>query len=192
MYETPDDRYCYPGTTVLKNRADLRDQIELDKFEAIAVAKRFDEPLPVGRLNYAHYRAIHRHFFGDVYSWAGRLRTVRVTKGNSTFCYPEYIGREMKKLFRQLEADNNLRDLTAESFAKGAAQLLATLNAIHPFREGNGRTQNVFLEILADRAGHPLDFERLNPPDMLQAMISSFGGDDGPLERLILQLMRSH
>jgi cell filamentation protein len=190
MYEAIDDPYCYRGTTVLRNRPKLRTQVELDKFEVAAVAERFKEPLPVGRLSYTHYRAIHRHIFRDVYRWAGRLRTVRITKGNSPFCYPEYIDGEMKKLFGQLEANNHLRDLISEDFARGAAGSLATLNAIHPFREGNGRTQNVFLEILADRAGHPLDFVRLNPTDMIQVMIVSFGGDERPLADLILGLMR--
>jgi cell filamentation protein len=191
MYEAIDDPYCYPGTSVLKDLPGLRTQAELDVFEAVATTKRAEEPLPVGRLNHTHYRAIHRHLFQDAYSWAGRLRRVRVTKGNNTFCFPENIGREMKELFGWLESENHLRDLDSETFAAKAAHMLAELNAIHPFREGNGRTQNVFLDVLAARAGHPLDFERLYPPDMLQAMIASFGGDEQPLAKLILSLMRA-
>ncbi len=190
MYDATDDPYCYPGTSVLKNLPDLRMQSELDKYEAIAVAKRAQEPFPIGKLNYSHYRAIHHHLFRDVYSWAGRLRRVRITKGTSTFCYPEHIGREMKKLFAWLEGENHLRDLDSGTFAANAGHFLAELNAIHPFREGNGRTQNVFLLMLADRAGHPLDLQRLHPPDMLHATIASFAGDERPLADLILSLMR--
>ncbi len=190
MYEAIDDPYCYRGTSVLKNRANLRTQIEFDKYEVMAVNARSEEPLPVGRLNYIHYRAIHRHLFRDVYRWAGKLRTVRITKGNSTFCYPENIDAQMRSLFAQLAADNYLCDLDAKTFAPKAAHFLAELNAIHPFREGNGRTQNVFLVILSDRAGHPLDFERLDPPEMMQAMIASFPGDEHPLAELIHSLMR--
>jgi cell filamentation protein len=50
------------------------------------------------------------------------------------------------------------------------------LNAIHPFREGNGRTRPAFLAILAEKAGHPIDLDRMNPEDIMQAMIASFGG----------------
>jgi cell filamentation protein len=61
------------------------------------VTQRLDEPLPAGRLSYTHYRALHHHLFGDVYGWAGRLRTVRISKGDSIFCYPENIDAEMRR-----------------------------------------------------------------------------------------------
>lgn len=106
------------------------------------------------------------------------------------FCYPENIDREMRRLFASLANENEFRDLDAETFAARVAHFLAELNAIHAFREGNGRTQTVFLGMLADQAGHPLDFERLDPPAMLQAMIDSFDGNEQPLASLILHLMR--
>jgi len=190
MYEAADDPYCYPGTAVLKNRLGLRSQEQLDAFEAEITTQRGNEAFPDGTLDDEHYRSIHRHLFQDIFDWAGTIRTVRITKGASTFCYPENIDAEMRKLFRQLAADDHLRGLAAEAFAAKAAHVLAELNAIHPFREGNGRTQNAFLKLVAERAGHPLDFERLNPPDMMQAMVASFAGNEAPLAALILRLMR--
>jgi cell filamentation protein len=190
MYELTDDPYCYPGTSVLKNRRNLRTQAELETFEKFISTQRADEPLPSGRLDYAHYCAMHRHLFQDVYSWAGRIRNVRIAKNGSAFCYPENIDREMRQIFEELHGDNCLRDLDADLFATKAAHFMAQLNAIHPFREGNGRTQNILLMILSDQAGHPLDLDRLDPPAMLHAMIASFGGDEGPLKALLLQLMR--
>jgi cell filamentation protein len=71
MYDAVEDPYCYPGTTVLKNKLNLRSQEKLDKFEAEITAQRADEPLPSGKLTYPHYRAIHRHLFQDVYSLGG-------------------------------------------------------------------------------------------------------------------------
>ena len=190
MYEAGEDPYCYPGTTVLRNRLGLRTLAELEKLEAFSTAQRAREPLPIGRLTNAHYRAIHRHLFQDVYDWAGRIRSVRLAKNDSMFCYPENIDREMRRVFEALEGENQLRDLDAEVFAKKAAHFLAELNAIHPFREGNGRTQGIFLGMLAEQAGHPLDFERLDPPAMLQAMVDSFNGNERPLAGIILHLMR--
>jgi cell filamentation protein, protein adenylyltransferase len=181
MYEVIVDPYCYPGATVLKNRLNLRTQAELDQFESFITAQRADEPLPAGSLSYRHYRAIHRHLFQDVYFWAGRLRTVRISKGNSTFCYPEHIDREMRRVFSALRAERHFRRLDAGKFAAKGAHLLAELNAIHPFREGNGRTQLAFLTALADRAGHPLALERLDPQTVLQATIDSFHGDEQSL-----------
>ena len=97
MYEAIADPYCYKGTSVLHNRLGLRDQEALDAFEAEATAQRFSEPLPIGRFGVAHYRAVHRHLFGDVFPWAGRFRRVRIAKGGSMFCYPEHITSEMAR-----------------------------------------------------------------------------------------------
>jgi len=185
VYESGPDPYCYPGSSVLINRLDIRDQAELDAYETLITAQRGEEVLPNGRLGYAHYRAIHRHLFQDVFSWAGKLRTVRIAKGGSMFCYPEHIDAEMRKLFEQLSADRFLHGMTADKFARRAAHLLAELNAIHPFREGNGRTQLTYLTLLAARAGHPLALERMDPAAMLAAMVASFKSDETPLAALI-------
>lgn len=177
MYEAHADPYCYPGTAVLKNIPGLRIQEDLDRFEAAATTQRADEPLPTGRLSVSHYYAVHRHLFQDVFAWAGKPRTVRLAKGGSAFCYPEHIGREMRNLFASLKAARSLSGLSPKAFADQAAAFLATLNAVHPFREGNGRTQLTFLALLSDRAGHPLDLDRLEPEQFLAAMVASFGGD---------------
>jgi cell filamentation protein len=189
MYESTPDSYCYPGSAVLINRLGLRDQAELNAFEAFITAQRGEEPLPHGRLGYAHYRAIHHHLFQDVFDWAGKVRTVRIAKGGSMFCYPEHIAAEMRKLFAQLGAARFLRGLSAEEFARQSAHVLAELNAIHPFREGNGRAQLTYLTLLAARAGHPLILEHMNPDAMLAAMVASFKSEESPLAALIMDLI---
>lgn len=188
MYDAIADPYCYPGTTVLKNIPDIRDQIGLDDFETVMTTQRADEPLPTGRFSVSHYQAIHRHLFQDIYPWAGRFRAVRISKDGSAFCYPENIVREMRSLFETLRGKNFLRGLSREAFASEGAAFLSTLNAIHPFREGNGRTQTIFLTLLAAHAGYPFDLERLEPEAFLAAMVASFKGDDEPLSRQLLLL----
>jgi cell filamentation protein len=96
----------------------------------------------------------------------------------------------MRKLFLQLKRQRNLRGLSAEAFAAQAAHFLAELNAIHPFREGNGRAQMTFLALVAGQAGHPFDLERLDPDQFLAAMICSFSGAEEPLARQIRNLIR--
>jgi cell filamentation protein len=190
MYRVEPDPYCYPGTSVLINCLDTRDQTILDAFEAEITSQRATEPLPRGRFGYRHYCSIHRHLFQDVYAWAGKIRTVRTSKDGSNFCYPENIDREMRRLFAGLAKQRYLRHLDARMFAKSTAHFLAELNAIHPFREGNGRTQLTFLTILADHAAHPLKLEGLVPSAVLAATISSFKGDEGPLVEVIADLVR--
>ena len=191
MYSAEPDPYCYLGTSVLINRLDLHEQSALDAFEAEITSQRATEPFPVGRLNYRRYRAIHHHLFQDVYAWAGKIRTVRIFKDGNAFCYPEHINSETSRLFSELAKQRFFAHLDTKSFAEKAAHFLAELNAIHPFREGNGRTQLSFLSILAEQAGHPLVLERLDPKAMLQAMIASFGGNEEPLTELIFGLVPS-
>lgn len=190
MYEVEDDKlYCYPGTTVLKNKLDLQESAELAAFEAEISSQRATEPLPEGRLDAAHYKAVHRHLFQDVYDWAGEIRTMRIGKSGNWFCFPEHIDSQMDILFGWLAEENYLRDLDAAQFAAKAAHFLAEMNAIHPFREGNGRVQLSFLVLLAEQAGHPLDMERLEPQEILDATIGSFDGDEGSLAKVIVRLL---
>jgi cell filamentation protein len=188
MYDAVDDPYTYENSTVLINKLDLRDQAALDDFEAEISSARANEPLPEGDLDFAHYCMVHHHLFQDVYEWAGTPRTVRISKRGNPFCFPEHIDAQASKLFADLKARKHLENLPANEFAERAAHFLAELNAIHAFREGNGRTQLTFFALLAERAGHPLDFEKLDPDVMLKAMIASFGGDESELKEVIEEL----
>lgn len=188
-YDAIADPYCYPQTTVLINIPGIRDAGALADFETVATTQRADEPLPHGCLSVSHYKSIHHHLFQDVYRWAGLVRTVRLSKDDSAFCYPEHIARELRTLFSDLRRQRYLREQPPDAFSAAADRFLATLNAIHPFREGNGRTQNSFLALLADQAGHPLIRERLEPERFLAAMIASFRGDEQPLVEEIRRLI---
>ena len=189
MYDAGPDPYCYPGTTVLRNKLNLTDQAALDAFEADAVTQRGAEPLPAGRFTPTHLRAVHQHLFQDVYRWAGRYRTVRISKGGSMFCYPEHIPAQLRMLFVWLEDRDRFAKLDANDFAEQGAHFLSELNAIHAFREGNGRAQMAFFAMLADHAGHPLDLDRLEPEPFLAAMIAAFNGDERDLAVQIRMLL---
>ncbi|MBS1166602.1 MAG: Filamentation induced by cAMP protein Fic [Proteobacteria bacterium] len=105
------------------------------------------------------------------------------------FCYPEHIASEMRKLFADLKLKNFLRGVSSTGFAECSAHFLADFNAIHPFREGNGRTQLVFFTVLALQAGHPLDLEGLDPEVFLAAMVGSFHGKEAALTEAIAGLI---
>lgn len=189
MYDATDDPYTYDNSTVLINKLDLRHQGDLDDFEAEITSARANEPLPEGNLDFAHFCAIHHHLFQDVFEWAGTPRTVRISKQGSAFCFPEHIETQSTKLFSDLKAKKYLAKLPKKEFAENAAHFLAELNAIHAFREGNGRTQLTFFALMADRAGQPINFEKLDPDAMLNAMIASFDGDESGLTAVISGLI---
>jgi cell filamentation protein len=157
-----DHPYCYPGTDIYRNKEGIRDNKDLEDFESRQSASRLmtlphDLPITV-----QGYREIHRYVFQDVYDWAGQYRTVN-TGRTGPFCKAEYIASELSKRFAAINVENNLRGLTADRFATRSAEHMNELNAIHPFLDGNGRTQRAFLEILARQAGHKIDLARIDP-----------------------------
>jgi cell filamentation protein len=188
-YDAFADPYCYKNSFVLKNRAGLRDAAALEAFELEMTALRAEEPLPAGRFGPVHYRAVHRHLFQDVYRWAGRYRTVRTSKDGNPFCFPEHIRAQMDALFAALRDKGGLAPHDREHFIAMAADFLGELNAIHPFREGNGRAQLAFLHLLGLRAGHPFDFAQVQPETFLPAMIASYGGELKPLREELAALL---
>ena len=103
---------------------------------------------------------------------------------------PENIENQATKLFGELQAGGFLEGLDRSDFADKAAHFLTELNVIHAFREGNGRSQLTFFTLLADHAGHPIDLGKLDPREMLAAMIASFDGDETELANVIEGLIR--
>lgn len=175
-YDAFYDPYAYPGTSVLRNRLGIQDGTVLEAFEMEISTLRAEEPLPHGTFNPAHYCSIHHHLFQDVYEWAGQYRTVRTSKGGNAFCYPENIPAQMDALFRSIRGGEAFAEKSRNEFLREAARFLGELNAIHPFREGNGRTQLAFLGLIGATASRPFAFERIDRSAFLQAMIESFFG----------------
>lgn len=189
MYDAVEDPYCYSGTTVLINKLNLRDQTALSEFELEISNQRATEPLPIGLFGVSHYLAIHKHLFQDVYDWAGKVRVVRISKDGNPFCFPENIKSQMKLLFDDFAKAKRFKGLSAEDFSRKAAHFLAELNAIHPFREGNGRTQLTFLTLIADRAGHPLNLKKLDERQIFDGIVESFRGNENALRSVIGKLL---
>jgi cell filamentation protein len=183
------DPYCYDGTTILRNKLDIQDHETLEAFELEMSTLRASEPLPDGSFDPAHYCAVHHHLFQDVYDWAGVPRTIQTAKGGNLFCLPAYIERELAKLFATLSPESPFWNDHARTFVASATDFLAELNAIHPFREGNGRAQLAFVHLLGQAAGHPFDLTRVRRDTFLPAMIASFSGQLTPLQTELAALL---
>lgn len=182
------DNYTYPDSDVLKNKIGLREQAALDAFEADATAIRLleltEHPVP-GNFDLAHLKAIHRHLFQDVYDWAGSLRTVDISKGNSRFGNYGMIESYLTRQLGKIQGEHFLIDLSPEQFISRLAHYMGEINAAHPFREGNGRVQRAFCAQLAEQAGYFIDFSQVGRDEMYAAMIASFHGDEIPLRELL-------
>lgn len=183
-----DRVYCYPPAfDVLKNKFDIRDKRKLDYFERELVVQRMIEDIPTGDFDLDHLKAIHRHLFQDVYDWAGELRTVELSKDGHQFQFQKFIRTGMDNVHRRLTACNYLRNLSHEGFSRAAGEIIGDVNYVHPFREGNGRTQLLYLEQLASQADHAIDLGAIDRDRWMMASRKAHLGDYIPMGICIAQ-----
>ena len=189
-----DDTYCYPGTDVLRNKAEITNAEDLDAYEGELSTMRSIEILenPVaGQFNLAHLQRIHLALFQDIYDWAGEIRTVDISRGNSRFANVRFIEAAANDIFNKLARENWLKGLDADALSKRLAHYLSEINALHPFREGNGRVQRIFISQLSQSAGYQLDYSDLEQEQIYRAMELAFNGDESILANLILERLDS-
>ena len=180
------DPYLYPGTDVLRNKLGLQDDATLRQAE-YAYTRVRSRNMPAFPMSVKGYLATHWHLFQDLYDWAGKLRTVTLSKGGSEFAFPYALGSSMESRFADLTAKSSLCGLSPTAFASGAAHHISELNAIHPFREGNGRAMRLHLQQLAAQAGHRLEQARLPTQGWIEASIMAFHDvNEAPLAGLVL------
>jgi len=142
-----------------------------------------------GDLDYAHLKKIHLFLFEDVYTWAGKDRyeteiKAVFSKGSTLFTPYERLPEVSKTLFDSLKNENYFRGQNKEAFAKSAAIFMNGLNILHPFREGNGRVQRIFMEYVAQNAGFALSFNTISEQEMILASIEGAKGQTIRLEKI--------
>lgn len=176
---TPTDDHCYPGTTVLINKLDLRDQRLLDQAEemaaAVGFAQIYDEEYD-GPYTFEFYKSLHKRLFGKLYDWAGETRTVNLTKKGTAFCPADELETVASALFKRLAEENEFRDQPHEQFVTKITEFYHDLNMLHPFREGNGRTQRLFFTLLIEHAGYHIDFFSCDPDDLMMGTLFAAQG----------------
>ena len=187
-----DNYYCYPHSNVLKNKFNIHSDEELKNIErqvtSVRAAQILRNPIK-GNFDEAHLKEIHKNLFQDIYYWAGEFRKVNISKGNP-FCLFEYVPEQLHNLFQELKNESYLAFLDKETLASRLAYYLGELNAIHPFREGNGRTQRLFIMELALKNGYILDLSKVKQKEMLYASIQSFDLNYGPMTKIIRDSLR--
>ncbi len=187
-YDSHEDQYINPASGVLYNLHGIEDAEQLEAVEADFAAGRAYQlrlnPLP-GNFDLAHLQAIHRYLFQDTYSWAGELRTLDITKGVDRFANFKHIESSMAAISAKMAQDDHLLGLEPDAFADKAAFYFAEINAVHPFREGNGRTQREFINHLAANAGYVVAWENAPPAELLNCTIEAHHRSEKPLAALI-------
>ncbi|WP_139412437.1 Fic/DOC family protein [Bartonella mastomydis] len=187
-YKGSGDPYTDPKTGVMYNRFEIQDKSVLERVESTFAYVRSFELMRAatgGKFDLNHMKEIHRKLFGDVYEWAGKIRSIDITKGGCLFAYHHQIENYAPKITQQLAKEQYLRGLDADEFSQRAGYYMGEINALHPFREGNGRTQREFMGQLAREAGYNIDWKGITREEMTKASIEALYGTSELLSELI-------
>ncbi|MCK9221218.1 MAG: Fic family protein [Limnochordia bacterium] len=179
-----------PG--ILPNKLGVDDPELLKAIEVSVVMVRLIwlEENPInGEIGFDHLCAIHRYSFSDLYHFAGVMRDVWLAKDDGVFCYPENLEGAQQAIFTQLKHDKLLKGLGKPEFIEKLATLTGDLIALHPFREGNGRSVRAFLKQLAENAGYDLNYEDVRDDELLSTDIATFKGNLAPLKELLHRIV---
>lgn len=178
---------CYENTTCLINKFDIRDEEKLKKLEAdITFAKAtILESKPISdKFDLEHYKAIHRFLFEDIYDWAGSFRTVDMAKKGTGFCSANQLDDVARNCFDRLAENNLFSDLDRDEFVDAVVDFYCVTNMLHPFREGNGRTQRIFISQLIHHNGYDFYFSDIDSDDLMIATIQAANGVTDFLKQL--------
>lgn len=191
-YIDPNFTYTYPKTGLLRNLQDITDPDVLLFVESGAVTKRLQElyqhPIKIKGIDSLF--EIHKHLFQDIYVWAGKMRTVEISKDGKQFFPTSHFDNAFRYIDQLISEFNKIPKDSKKLLAEKLAEILDNVNYLHPFREGNGRTQREFLRLLALEKDLKLN---LNPPDNKSAyeqyMKGTIESDVKTLSELIFELI---
>ena len=170
---------CYEGTACLINKYNIKDEQKLSLLEAgITFAKTAEllKQQPPKNPDFEYYKSIHYVLFNDLYDWAGKLRTIDISKRGTAFCKAENLQEQCNVLFNYLAQNDYFTNENRSDFAEKITDFYISTNMLHPFREGNGRTQRVFITQLIKNAGYGFSFSDIDTDELMIATIQSANG----------------
>ena len=181
---------CYPGTTVLINKFDIRNEEKLNEIESVISSARYAEWINTphtAAFDFDHYKAIHHFLFSDLYEWAGEVRTVNISKKGTAFTPADNIENQADLIFKRLRERSYFKGMAHDEIVEEIVDFYCVTNILHPFREGNGRTQRVFLTQLIRNAGYDINFADMDTDLLMRATIQSAQGGTDLLKQIFAE-----
>lgn len=167
---------CYDGTTCLINKFNIKDETKLAGLDAsISFAKGSEWiKLPLcSSFDFEHYKLINRFLFEDLYEWAGTVRKINISKKGTSFADFEDLEKIGTELFKRCA---EIRLMNKKEFCKEIADFYCDVNLLHPFREGNGRTQRIFFTQFINSCGYKFSFTNIDTDLLMVATIQAANG----------------
>lgn len=183
---------CYPGTSVLINRFAIREQSQLSLIEqklVTGLAAQLQEEAVFEDVDFSYYKALHRSLFGDLYDWAGTVRTITISKKGFVFCRADAIEQIGERRFARLRQQQYLTGMETDAFLDALTELYDDLNLLHPFREGNGRTLRLFTSLLVRNTGREIRFDRCDADLLMIATIQAAQGSRDLLRQVFAEII---
>lgn len=190
-YVDPDNEYTYPDSSVLKNKLNIENFDELmEKEYQLVKIKALDLFLsPIMVRSMKDVCKIHHELFSELYAWAGSYRKVNISKQGTAFMAMQSFGTGEQYMDSLIE-EYHKNAQTKEQIASQLANILDNLNYMHPFREGNGRTQREVIRVLALAKGYEVLINVDGQDEVYkQYMDGTVYSDMKLLEKLISSLM---
>ncbi len=176
---------------VLKNKLKITDQQRLENTETLLLEDAytyFFELLKIGSMDFNAdlILQIHHYFLTTLYTWAGTTRTVNLSKGTILFCPHSQIKDQLKKFKKILKQNIPTSKSNKRTVSEKLAVIHCEFNAIHPFREGNGRTIRLFLDLIAAQCGFSgIDYGKNSKNSYIKACIAGMSKNYAPMQKII-------
>ncbi|HBD7396558.1 TPA: Fic family protein [Legionella pneumophila] len=203
-YSVPEDEDYEPGSNneVLKNLLGIKDKETMEQVEEIEL-ERTGDVLPdiygsEHQLTAQDIQQIHKLWLADVYPFAGKFRTVNMSKGGFHFAASQYIHKSMQDLENKYLKHYTPCKKSGDELANALGVVHVELIIIHPFREGNGRVSRLLANIMAMQAGLPqLNFEPIDKTintdgynNYIQAIHHGVMGNYEPIKEVFIEILR--
>lgn len=187
VYTSVQSKYCYQGTSVLKNKLGIREpgllrQAE-EEFTAVKQMVLMSSPIN-GRFTKSHLLRIHKFLFEDIYPFAGRIRKEDISKGNTMFYPSSMVDKELDRVFTVIHSAGMLTEKDRDTCIKNLSYIMAELNVIHPFREGNGRAIREFVRCIANEYEIDLNWGNAGKEELLAASVMSVDDESAFIDLL--------
>ncbi len=169
----------YENSNCLINKFDIQNEEQLAKIEAsitFAKTSELERKTISNTFDFEYYKQIHKYLFEDLYDWAGEVRTVDISKKGTNFTSVENIESVAEACFNRLKSLNYFKNLSFDDFIDNIVDFYCTTNMLHPFREGNGRTQRIFISQLIRFCGYDINFSEIDADELMIATIHSANG----------------
>ena len=184
---------CYEGTSCLINKLGIKDDKKLKEFEAaitFAKASELEKEPIANSFDVEHYKAIHRFLFEDIYEWAGEYRKINMSKKGTNFAEAQRIPELMDACFKRLKDNDFFANNSFDEFVENIVDFYQTTNMIHPFREGNGRTQRLFITQLIRHNGYEINFSDMDSDELMIATIQAANGIKDNMIRIFSEIIK--